>query len=285
MIYGLGAALGWGIADLWAAVSSRRIGTLTTLVVAQTAGAVLVTLLVVLSGTDLSTLGRVVGWLVPGSLLMAGGYYTLYRGLALGPIAVVSPVLATYAVIPVVLAVILLGETLAAVVVLGIALTILGAALTSTDLRALGSGLSRRPEGLPWAIASLLLFGVGAFIFGWAAKTAGWMQALWLSRTEVSLLFLAVGLAARSRRQADASMPGSGALAFAALIGVADLLGAVMFARGAELGYISIVTAASATYPIVPVLGGVMLFRERPAPNQFIGVALVIFGLLAVGLG
>jgi hypothetical protein len=37
VIYGLAAALGWGLSDLWAAISGRRIGSGRTVVVAQVA--------------------------------------------------------------------------------------------------------------------------------------------------------------------------------------------------------------------------------------------------------
>jgi drug/metabolite transporter (DMT)-like permease len=58
-----------------------------------------------------------------------------------------------------------------------------------------------------------------------------------------------------------------------------------MYGRGAEVGYISIVTAASAIYPVLPVLAGTVFLHEQPAPNQAVGVAVLIAGLLAVGLG
>jgi drug/metabolite transporter (DMT)-like permease len=44
------------------------------------------------------------------------------------------------------------------------------------------------------------------------------------------------------------------------------------------------VTAVSAIYPLIPVFGGVAMFGERPAPNQFLGVAMVIAGLALLGV-
>ncbi len=137
MIYGLAAALGWGLSDLWAAISGRRIGSGRTVVVAQVAAAVVVTLLVLIVRPDLSGIPTVAPWLIPNAFLGAAAFATLYKGLELGPIAVVSPVLASYAVVPVLLSVVLLGETLGGWEVVGVAVTIAGAALTSTDPKAL----------------------------------------------------------------------------------------------------------------------------------------------------
>ena len=293
MIYGLVAAFGWGLSDLWAAIAGRRMGSGRTVVVAQAAAAALVSLIVVFARPDLSRLGTVVPWLVPNAFVGAAAFATLYRGLQLGPIAVVSPVLASYAVVPVLLSVILLSESLGALGVAGVVVTISGAVLTSTDLRAdvraLKTGNRRTFEGLPWAIASTLLFGVATYITGWASKEAGFLPSLWFGRLSMTTVFLVAALVVRLRSRAVRSGPPETpeavrpAIGLAILVGVLELLGTIAYARGAEVGLVSIVTAASATYPLIPVFGGVALLHERPAPNQYLGVALVVAGLVVLG--
>jgi len=284
VIYGLGAALGWGIADLSAAISGRRIGALATLLASQAFAAILVSSLVIASSADLAPLREVLPWLLPSAAVMATAYFCLYRALELGPIAVASPILAAYAVLPVILAVVLLGESLSAVVATGIGVTIGGAALASTDLRALRAGIRTRLECLPWAAAATALFGVGAYVFAWSAKRAGWLPTLWFSRVSITAFVLLSAAFSTRLRAGGVRALQVPTLSIACLVGLVDLLGAVMYARGASLGYVSIVSSASATYPIVPVLGSVLFLRERPAPNQFVGVAFVVAGLLAVGL-
>ena len=285
MIFGLGAAAGWGAADLFAAMSGRRIGSWATVLVAQMASAILIGIVLLLATPDLGGIPSVAGWLIPNAILGAVAYAAVYRALEVGPIAVVSPVLASYAVIPVVLAVVLLGETLSWIQVAGVAVTIGGAVLTSTDLRALRAGTHRMPPGLPWAVVSTLLFGVAAYVFGWASKEAGFLATMWLSRSTAAVVFLAVAAAVRVRGGAilPRSVPAS-TLGLAVLLGVVDLTGTLSYARGAEVGLLSIVTAVSAIYPLIPVFGGVAMFGERPAPNQFLGVAMVIAGLALLGV-
>ena len=67
-----------------------------------------------------------------------------------------------------------------------------------------------------------------------------------------------------------------------ALAGAADLLG-VVFAAGAEQGFVSIVLAASAVFPLIAVALSVV-FHERIVANQYVGIALVVSGLLLLGL-
>ena len=288
MIFGLGAALGWGLSDLWAALSGRRIGSGRTVVVAQIAAAVAVSLLVVVARPDLSRLSEVIPWLVPNAFLGAAAFATLYRGLQLGPIAVVSPVLATYAVIPVLLSMVLLGESLGIGQAVGAVVTIVGAVLTSTDLRALRAGTRTRPAGLSWAIVSTLLFGVATYVMGWAAQTAGVLPSLWVGRLTMTAVFLGaaavLALRGRARERPPRERVVGSALVLAMGVGLMELLGTISYAWGAEVGLLSIVTVASATYPLIPVIGGVTLLRERPAPTQYVGVALVVVGLLLLGL-
>lgn len=292
VIYGLVAAFGWGLSDLWAAIAGRRMGSGRTVVIAQVAAAALISLIVLIAQPDLSRLGTVIPWLIPNAFLGAAAFATLYRGLQLGPIAVVSPILASYAVVPVLLSVILLGESLGALGVAGVAVTISGAVLTSTDLRAdvraLRAGNRRTFEGLPWAIASTLLFGVATYIMGWASKRAGFLPSLWFGRLSMMAVFVGAALVVWLRsRSAAAAEPHPGrrpAIGLAVLVGVVELLGTIAYARGAEVGLVSIVTAASATYPLIPVFGGVAVLHERPAPNQYLGVALVVAGLVVLGV-
>jgi drug/metabolite transporter (DMT)-like permease len=287
VIYGLAAALGWGLSDLWAAMSGRRIGSGRTVVVAQVAAAVVVTILVLIARPDLSGIPTVAPWLVPNAFLGAAAFATLYRGLQLGPIAVVSPVLASYAVVPVVLSVVLLGETLGGWEVVGVVVTIAGVVLTSTDPKALRAGTRSKPPGLPWAIASTLLFGVATYVMGWAAKEAGFLPSLWFGRLTMTsvVLIAALVLWVRSRSTGEVRDPvAPSMLRLAVLVGVMELVGTIAYARGAEVGLVSIVTAASATYTLIPVLGGVVLLHERPVPTQYLGIGMVIGGLLLLGV-
>jgi drug/metabolite transporter (DMT)-like permease len=288
VIFGLGAAFGWGLADLLAALSGRRIGSWATVVIAQLCSAVAITIVFVVVRPDLGELGRVAWWLAPNSVIAAGAYLSLYRALELGPVAVVSPVLASYAVIPVLLAVALLGESLRGPQLAGVIVTIVGAVLTSTDARALRAGTHKMPAGLPWGIASAFLFGIATYVLGWASQRAGWLPALWLARVTAATIFgvaalVVVLVKGRGAPVAGRSAIDANALALAMMLGLVDLGGTLSYSRGAEVGFVSIVTAVSATYPLIPVFGGVALFGERPAPNQYAGVAMVIAGLMLLG--
>jgi drug/metabolite transporter (DMT)-like permease len=284
VIYGLGAAIFWGFADLFAAFSGRRVGVAATVLLSQVAAAVVISVVVLASGHDLDRLDEVAGWLLPIAAVTAVAYVTLYRALELGPIALVSPLLASYAVIPVLLAVIFLDEKLGSVEIAGAAVTIGGAVVTCADVRSLRTGTRVPAAALPWALASTVLFGTAAYAVAWSAKRVGWLTSLWLVRTSTALLFvIAAVVAIAVVRPAVRGTLSTRAVALCALLGVADLAGTISYSRGSEVGLVSIVTAVSATYPLIPVFGGIALLDERPAINHYIGVAMVIAGLLLLG--
>jgi uncharacterized membrane protein len=141
---------------------------------------------------------------------------------------------------------------------------------------------------LPWAIASTVLFGVATYVLGWSAKEAGFLASMWFARGTVSIVVVVAAFVVWVRSNRRGAVPvrrSPSALRLAAFGGVVELLGTMVYARGAEVGLVSIVTAASATYPFIPVLGGFVLLHERLVPNQYVGVALVVAGLMLLALG
>ncbi len=281
MIFGLTAALGWGTSDFGAAVVGRRLGSTATLIIAQVAAVVTVLLMVLVLRPAWSMTPSVVAGIALNGIFAAAGYAMLYRALQVGPVALVSPVVAAYAIITIALSVTLLGESLPGIVLIGGLVTVAGVVLTTTDPRQLGRGRGPRSGGLPYAFGATACFGVAAFLLGRYSQEAGWLPTLALSRVATVACLLVVVLAARLRVEGGAPAVAAAAVA----VGILDVLGASAFARGAELGYVSVVAAASAVFPLIPVAGGVVLLRERPAPSQFAGAVFVVGGLLLLSRG
>jgi len=284
VIYGLAAALGWGVADFGAAVVGRRLGSVATVVTAQVSGLLTLLVVLVVVRPTWSVAPDVVAGIAANGVIAAAAYLLLYRALEIGPVALVSPVVAAYAVITIALAVAFLGESLVGIVALGAFTTVVGVVLTSTDLRKLGRSPGSQ-VGLRYAIGAMGLFGVATFLLGKYAKEVGWLPTLTLSRAFTTAALLVAALLVRRAGHPGGTGMALWAITGAMIVGLIDVLGGAAYARGTELGFVSIVSAASATFPLIPVVGGVLLFRERPAASQFAGVALVVGGLLLLGRG
>jgi drug/metabolite transporter (DMT)-like permease len=282
MIFGLGAAVGWGLADFFGALSGRRIGSLSAVIAGQLLSAVAVTAILLATGTSLAPLGDSLGLIVLNGVVTAFAYATHYKALELGPVAVVSPIGAGYAVVGVVLAIAILGERPTGVALVGAAIAVGGVVLVSTDLRKLREGIEHHVPGLWWAVAAAVGFGVAGFLLGWVSQRAGWIPGLWGSRIAQVLCYVPLAIAFRGELRR--LRPGAG-LWIALLAGAADLLGVVMFSAGSEHGFVSIVLAASAVFPLIAVALSILTFGERVVANQVVGIVLVVGGLLLLGLG
>jgi len=279
---GLGAALSWGLADYFASLASRAVGA--SRVVLGFRLVAIIPLGVLVVATDalahvragqlpLFALLGVVGWL---------SYLSFYGALAIGPISVLSPIVSGYAAVTVVLAVVISGESLSGGEAVAAAITILGAVVASANVRAiLGTHLERRSAlGFLLALSAMAL--LGGFVFGvsYYHRTVGWLGPIFLARGATLVLLLAQSAAGGRQR-----LPVPSRLRpVIALLALLDTAGYVCFNLGARHAATSIVATASAPYALVPVLMGTWLLRERPSAVQWLGVALVLAGLLTLGL-
>ncbi len=282
MIFGLTAALGWGLADFFGALAGRRIGSIGAVMSGQLLSAMFMTVVLVATGTSVAPLGPDVWLVVLNGAAAAFAYLTHYKALELGPVAVVSPIGAGYALVGVALAMVILDERPSGLALIGAAIAVVGVALVSTDLRKLRDGIENPLPGLPWAIAAAIGFGVAGFLLGWISDRAGWIAGLWGSRLAQIAFFLP--LVVVFRKELARLRPGPG-LWIALVAGAADILGVVAFSAGSVRGLNSIVLAASAVFPLIAVALSVVVFKERLVANQVAGIVLVVGGLLLLGLG
>jgi drug/metabolite transporter (DMT)-like permease len=197
IVLGVTVALLWGAADSISAFAARRIGALPTTLFSQIAG--------LLTVAGISIFFPVVwGVFTPlmillgacSGLLAAVGYYTFYRGLAAGPVTLVSSISSGSSIITLLLAFLVLRESLSPGELVALAIIILGIIQTSTDLQEIRGMLSLkrrssvlRSDGVRWALLAVLAFGAMDFSVGLAAKISSWFLPILFMRC-FSLLFI-----------------------------------------------------------------------------------------------
>lgn len=282
MLYGLAAALGFGLADTCAAISTRRIGVLATLFVIQLVDVLGLSVLLVtpLPGSIQTERAASVAIVVTGAFGTLA-FFCFYRALQLGPVAIVSPVFASSAAIPVILSVVLIGERLSRLAGAGAALTLSGVVLASVTR---GQGENRRVRGgIPYALAACVAWGVASFLIGRTSQEVGWFLPVYGSRAVQFVVVTAVV----AWRRVDGTLPRMRARAagVATIAAVADAAGVALFARGSEVGLVAIVSAVSSTFPLVVIAAGLTLFHERPTRVQWTGIVTTVLGLVVLGLG
>jgi len=311
MTYGSLCALCWGISTLLAAVAARRIGALRTVVLGEAAALVSYLLVFIFGHFSLNGVGDSAWLLILAGLIGVVGYLALYRGLESGHVGLVSAISACYGGVIALLSVLLLHERLTAAAVAGIVATIAGvmfavlrrqAAAEEVAPEETGSVLGGQavpekvaPEGpgpaarvaapaigAAFGIAAALCYGVGGFMIGRYTRDLGWLVPVVVARCGAMVLLLGL-LATPLRGPAGARL--TRGLGWALAAGLADAAGLVCFARGDQVGLVSVTAAVSSAYPLIPLLGGLLFFRERLRPQQVGGAALLLAGLVLLGLG
>jgi drug/metabolite transporter (DMT)-like permease len=273
---GLAASASWGLADFIGGIKSRKLDLLAVLGVSQLVALVLLAVVIAASGEpapELSTLAVAGG---AGAVGVAG-LGALYRGLAIGAMAVVAPIAALGAAIPVGVGV-ATGDSLGALQAVGIALALGGVALVAREEAPEGGG-ARLAVGVGLALAAAA--GIGLFLVGMdAAGDDGILWALFAARVvSVSLL---VGAVLVTRPDLRAAKPHFGAVA---AIGALDLSANGLFTLAAQEGLVSVASVTSSLYPVVTIFLARAILSERVRPSQQVGVALVMAGVVGIAAG
>ena len=277
IVFGLLAALGWGIADFVAALIAKRVGVLRTAFGVHLSS-VSVTTIYLLLASNLSLLSPT-QWVALAGVAALGfvTYLCFYKALQIGPIAIVSPIVGAYAMIVILLAVIVAGERLNGVQVFAASASIGGVVLTSLNLRNLKIRQVLIGKGVLYGLIAMLGLGLSQYFIGILSRDIGWFLPIYVSRLFTFAMLAPILLIWRQLPWQRFTVLLFVGVAFA---GITEIAGLFAFSRGTEIGIISIVAAASTVYPILPVMGGLLIFRERLSPNQWIGLVVAMIGLL-----
>jgi len=291
LVYGLLAALGWGLVDVTAAISTRTMGSLRVLVGVQLVSVVALAAVAVawpaqLGGAPLA--GMAAG--LPLGVFAAVVYLVYFTALRIGPVSIVSPVIMAYGGLTVVLAVAIRGETLTAQQALGAAIAsggvvLAGIVFESRSLR----GVRIVGPGVVAAIATMVGFALLGIGLASPVRDHGWLPVIIGSRIGNSLgavLMLVVALWSGSPRFGPLLEPAGRWTWFlvAAVVigGICDVGGFVAFAVGLEVGQVWLVGLASSFGPVFAVGYAIWRLGERPHPTQWLGLVLIAAGIVVL---
>jgi len=293
LLTGLGAALAWGTMDIASALASRRIGSLRVVAGVQLVGAMVLILVAVLTSTAFPTDATALALSALLGLIGAGAYLSYFTGLRVGPIAVVSGVVAAYGGLTVVLSLVLRGETLTTLQALGATVATVGVVLTGIAFEGHWRSTRFAGPGVIFSIVALILFALMAIVTDLAIEHAAWLQVLLVSRIVnatlgVVVVGIVVWLAARRRPGDPAAaaivVPSRRVLATVVLAGLLDVSGLAVFAYGISVAPTWLVGLASSFGPAVTILIAVAFLGERLKPIQWFGLSGVAVGMVLIAI-
>lgn len=289
VLYGLAAALCWGLGDFLITILTRRIGTPRAIFATQILSLASWLILLLMmptspdSGINVWALAIIAGVCHVTALLLT------YRAFEIGTLALVSPIISGFAVVTALLA-LMSGERPPVPALAGTFLLIVGVVL-ATRAPSTGGG---SVAGVPQAIGSALAFGVMFWMFDFIQPTLGFIWPLIVLKVMASTVGLWGLRTARAEVDPLHAAATSGISPaptqtvsnwmLAAGVAIADTSAWVVFIFGTRTEYTTVVTALASLFSAVTILLAWAFLKDRLASNQWAGIAIVLLGILLVSL-
>jgi drug/metabolite transporter (DMT)-like permease len=272
----LAASLSWGLADFGGGIGTRRAQVVWVLLVSQVAGLVLVGTMALATQPHVPS-GRELAWGAFGGVIGAVGLGAFYRALAVGSMGIVGPISAAGAIVPVAYG-LLRGEHPSIPQGVGILVAIGG--VVAASLEPLPEGRGRKVStGVGLSLLAALGFGSSILGLNRISQAGVVWGTLGLRLTVVPIVLLAVLVARPSTARLRPLLP------LLVVTGLFDTGANLLYGASARHGLISVVSVLGSLYPIVLVVLGRFLLKERIAGVQLAGVAVALAGVALIAAG
>ena len=284
ILAGLGADLGWGAADFFAAISSRKIGNLLTFFWMQIIGFLIASiyLLTQLSSLNPESLINFLPRLTAVAFFMLVAYLNFYQALAKAQVSLVSPLGGCWGIVTAILSIIFYGEVLKLTQIWAIIMIISGILLISADWKKiLTAKKAKFFNGAKEGLIAMLGWGIALFLVVPASKSLGWFLPAYGYRA-LSLFMLFIFLLFNKTKmkfplEKKISIP-------LILVGVLDMLGHFSYNFGVSGAYAAIVAPVSSAFPLVTVLMAIIFLKEKLLVIQTLGIIAIIGGLILISI-
>jgi drug/metabolite transporter (DMT)-like permease len=276
IIFGLLAALCFGLADFVVTQATRRVGVLQALFAIQLFGVLVVGGVLIMMRQVPPLSPAVWGEMAAISVVNFVGTLLLYRSFSIGTLSLVSPIASGFAVVTAVLA-LSMGERPPVLTLVGTLLLILGVIVVS---RVRGSTSATVLTGIPEAIGAMFCFGLYFWAINRITPTLGVLWPVWTTRL-VQLICALIVLRLRGPFKTGMTWRTASLLLSAAVLDSGALLA---FNLGIGQTYTTIATALASLYSVVTVLLAWLFLRERLNTGQWAGVGAILVGVLLVSI-
>ncbi|KKQ34932.1 MAG: hypothetical protein US52_C0041G0003 [candidate division WS6 bacterium GW2011_GWA2_37_6] len=283
LVGGIGSMFGYGSSDYYAKTIINKIGDVLSLVYVQLIGAILLFLYFLIDPVlpDFDT-WKVITFLSMG-FFYSLGYFLLYRAFEIGKMSVVSPISSIYSVLAAIISFVFFAEIFDLNKIIVFVLIVLGVILTSFNLREVKGkiSLSDLSKGTFEALGAACIFGVFFPIWDKLIEGDGWIVWLIFLRMHIVVTISVFYLLMQKKNLADFRVKKKLWVRLL-LVSVLEVFAfyILSYSLNKVEGYTSIIVAIQSSYSIVTAVFAYILLKERLAMNQYIGVGLIVAGLV-----
>jgi len=286
ILLGLAAAVLYGTGDFLGGLATRRIQVLAVLLLAQTAGVIVVLPAAAIWPGQASLVG--LAWGMSAGLIGGAGLIIFYLGLAAGPMSVVAPVSGLVSTVLPVAVALAEGERPGGGVYAGALLCLAAIVLASSaghgkPARSRRAAPRRLLPGAGRAIGYGIASGASFGLFFLLIRNAGQSGELWpvaAARTgELAVVLITAAVLRRSLLPRGAQ----GRLLLAAAgAGAIDVIANICYVSATRIGMFGLAVVLASLYPGVTVLLARVVLGERLRWVQRAGLGLAAIGIILV---
>jgi drug/metabolite transporter (DMT)-like permease len=272
-ILALVSSLMWGTGDFIGGVMSRRLPALAVYGLSQMCGFAVLVVAATLTGGWAADPGYW-PWAIGASIVGMISMLAFYQALSIGPMGIVSPLVALSVLVPVAVG-LLRGELPAPIQILGIIAAISGILLAS------GPELSGAETAKPLILAGIAAVGFGGmFVLMAEGSKRDPLMTMTGMRVTTVVIFAVIFLIVRNvggatRRDAVPLIA----------VGLLDAAANVTFGFATTMGLLSVTAVLGDLYPVVTAVLAAIVLKERLRPVQYAGVAAAMAGVLLIASG
>ena len=287
ILAGLGAMLGWGIADFFAKKTIDRIGDVVSLFWAQFLGIFpLIAIFLITQRQFPELTGREPLMLILLGVFSGLTYIPIYMAFGKGKLSIVSPIFASYAVVVALLSATLLHESLTSQQQVAIVVVFVGILLISTSpaevLGLIRSRSKHKTAGLPEILLAVFTYSFWLIAFYQFLNGKDWVPVLLAIRV-LSTLSLGVYAFATGRKL---FFKDKTVWKFLPIIGLFDVGAFAALSYGySATTHVAIITVLSATFSLPTIILARMFLKERVTALQTLAALTILIGVALVSAG
>ena len=282
VVFGLAAAIWWGVGDFVIPTLARYMGSTKSLLYIQIFSLLSWLVLIPVFPHDSKGGPNIWAIAVAAGVFHVGGLVLTYKAFEIGTLSLVSPIASSFAIVTAFLTLVF-GPQPPAMALAGTVLLVAGVAVVS---RSTGSEGPVSIKGVPQAVGSAIAFGVMFWIIDfYVQKPLGYVYPLIVLKIMASsYAFLMAGLARRRGVEEEVQPTKRNVWGLAVLAALLDSGAWVAWLFGNREANTAVVTALASLFSAVTVVMAWIFLKERLNRFQWVGVAVILAGILLVSL-
>lgn len=277
ILIGLFAALCWGTSDYLVSKPTRKIGQYLATAYMMLFSTITLIPALIYTGINFHIDAFILFIAFLSSIIVFLGFFFAYRAFRYGNLSITAPIVGAYPAITVTASVLLLGNALSNTEIFSIIILILGIILTSMKLSAFKTKKGVIAVGVGSALIAMIFLGMPGVMVNPYIAIIGFASVSIMWRGVSSGLGFLTGFIAKQKFSLSLLKQFIIPLIFA---GVTDALAILAFLYGMSIGSsnLPIISSLAGFAGGVTVILALIMLKERPEKNQWLGILLVIIG-------